>query len=236
MFSMGRKILGLSCNSTTMENSFSKWVLALLTVVLGVSCSAAVCFAAVGCSLNDPDRDVKRIFPQSTSYRTDFITIQERGGDKLKAEVERRLGDTLDNVYETSDVPYAYYTILKGKEVIGRIHGVNEKGLYGGMQLILATDPGGRIVAFYYQKLSSPEASKFRSHAFTDQFKGLTLEDFYRGGEPGNRLSAIKDPTHKQGGDFIATIRGLKKNLILLDEFMLHNAHEQSYKHSRDNK
>jgi hypothetical protein len=219
-----------------MGNNVSKWVLALLSVVLVVSFSAAVCFAAVGCSLNDPDRDVKRIFPQSTSYRTDFITIQERGGDRLKAEVERKLGDTLDHVYETSDVPYAYYTILKGKEVIGRIHGVNQKGLYGGMQLILATDPEGRIVAFYYQKLSSPEASKFRSHSFTDQFKGLTLEDFYRGGEPDSRLSAIKDPTDKQREDFTATIRGLKKNLILLDEFMLNNAHEKSYKRSRNNK
>lgn len=234
---MGRKILRLCCNSTTMENNILKSVSALLIVFfLAVSFADGVCFAAVGCSLNDPDRDVRRIFPQSTGYRTEFITIQERGGDKLKAEVERKLGDTFDRVYETSDVPYAYYTILKGREVIGRIHGVNQKGLYGGMQLILATDPDGRIVAFYYQKLSSPEASKFRNPSFTDQFKGLTLEDFYRASEPDSRVSAIKDPTDKQREDFSATMRGIKKNLILLDEFMLNNAHEKSYKRSGNNK
>ncbi len=219
-----------------MGNSVPKSVPVFLIVFLAVSYAVGVCFAAVGCSLNDPDRDVKRIFPQSTGYRTQFITIQERGGDKLKAEVEHKLGSTLDRVYETSDVPYAYYTILKGKEVIGRIHGVNQKGLYGGMQLILATDPDGKIVAFYYQKLSSPEASKFRSPSFTNQFKALTLEDFYRAGEPDSRVSAIKDPTNKQREDFTATMRGLKKNLILLDEFMLNNAHEKSYKRSRNNK
>jgi hypothetical protein len=219
-----------------MENNKLESVLALLIVSLVFHFAAGIAFAAVGCSLNDPDRDVKRIFPQSTGYRTEFITIKERGGDKLKAEIERKLGDTFDHVYETSDVPYAYYTILKGKEVIGRIHGVNQKGLYGGMQLIVATDLEGRIIAFYYQKLSSPEASKFRSPSFTDQFKGLTLEDFYRAGEPNSRVSAIKAPTDKHREDFTATMRGLKKNLILLDEFMLNNSYDKSYKRSINNK
>jgi hypothetical protein len=213
-----------------MGNSMLKLALTLLIIGGALNYDAGVCLAAVGCSLDDPDRDVKRIFPQSTSYKTEFITIKEKGGDKLKAEIERKLGEALDSVYETIDVPYAYYKVLKGKEVIGLIHGVNQKGLYGGMQLILATDPEGKIVAFYYQKLSSPESSKFRSPSFTNQFKGLTLEDFIKSGEPGSRIAAIKDPTDKQREDFAATIRGLKKNLILLDEFMLNNAHEKSPK------
>ena len=120
-------------------------------------------FAAVGCTLNDPDRDVRRIFPDSTGYRTTFITIQERGGEKLKKKIEEKLEDRLDPVYESADVPYAYYIVLKGKKVIGRIHGVNQKGLYGGMQLILATDLDGKISEFYYQKISSPESAKFRN-------------------------------------------------------------------------
>ena len=37
--------------------------------------------AAVGCTLRDPDRDVRRLFPQSTGYKTIFITIKERGGE-----------------------------------------------------------------------------------------------------------------------------------------------------------
>ena len=90
-----------------------------------------VSIAAVGCTLNDPDRDISRIFPSATGYKTEFITLEERGGQALADRVEARLGDKLHPVYEAQDVPYAYYTVLKGKEAIGRVHGVNQKGTYG---------------------------------------------------------------------------------------------------------
>jgi hypothetical protein len=185
-------------------------------------------FAAVGCSLNDPDRDVKRIFPQSTGYSTKFITLKEIGGEVLKNKIEEKLGDKFDSVYESLDVPYAYYTVLKGKEVIGYIHGVNQKGKFGGLQLILATDLNGKIIAFYYQRISSPESSKFRATQFTGQFKGLSLKEFYEYNVANNSLSEgpitkIDDPSANSPEDFRATLRGIKKNLILLDEF-LHGA------------
>jgi len=180
-----------------------------------------IAFAAVGCELNDPDRDIKRAFPQSTGYRTDFVTIAERGGEKLKIEIEKELGDKFDALYESLDVPYTYYTVLKGKDVIGYMHGVNQKGLYGGMQLIMATDPEGKIILFYYQKLSSSEAKALRDRSFTDRFTGLTLEDFNKSNESGSRISDIKDPTKNSHEDFLHTLRGLKKNIILLNEFIL---------------
>jgi hypothetical protein len=191
--------------------------------------TSSISFAAIGCTLNDPDRDIQKLFPQSTGYKTDFITIQEKGGDKLKKEVEEKLGDTFDPLYESLDVPYSYYTILKGKDVIGYMHGVNQKGIYGTLQIILATDPDGKIIGFYYQKISSPEAEKFRDKSFTDQFLGLTLADFYKSGEPNGKIAAIKDPSQDNHDDFKATIRGTKKNLILLDTFLLSNKHEASY-------
>jgi hypothetical protein len=189
-----------------------------------------ISFAAIGCELNDPDRDVQKIFPQSSGYKTAYFTIQEAGGEKLKKEVEEKLGDIFDPVYESLDVPYSYYTILKGKDVIGYVHGVNQKGIYGTLQIILATDPDGKIISFYYQKISSPEAGKFRERAFTDQFNGLTLADFYQSGDPSGKVSAIKDPTEKNHEDFKSTIRGTKKNLILLDTFLLNKKYEGSYK------
>ena len=192
--------------------------------------ACGICLAAIGCTLNDPDRDIQKLFPNSTGYKTDFITIQDRGGEKLKKEVEEKLGDTFDPLYESLDVPYSYYTVLKGKDTIGYVHGVNQKGIYGTIQIILATDPDGKIIGFYYQKISSPEAGKFRGKSFTDQFNGLTLADFYQSGDPNGKVAAIKDPTEKNHEDFKATIRGTKKNLILLDTFLLNKKHEGSYK------
>lgn len=189
--------------------------------------------AAVGCTLNDPDRDVKRLFPQSTGYRTDFITIEERGGDELRKKIEEKLGDKFDPIYESLDVPYAFYSVLKRKEIVGRIHGVNQKGMYGGMQIILATDLNGKIIDLYYQKISSPEARKFRDETFTQQFIGLTLIDFYSQDDLGGQ---IKDPSEQSRDDFKATLRGIKKNLILLDKFILDNKYDNYFnKPEREN-
>jgi hypothetical protein len=158
-------------------------------------------FAAVGCNLTDPDRDVKRIFPQSTSYKTSIDSVKERGGDKLSKDIEIELGDKLDPYYETSDIPHTIYTVLKGKDIIGYIHGVNQKGMYGGMQIILAVDKKGKILEFYYQKVSSPEDSKFKDAKFTNQFKNLTLADFLHHDAmkgqpcPDDKIAKINPPT-----------------------------------------
>ena len=208
----------------------TRTILVIMMVASVVIFACGVSFAAIGCELNDPDRDIKKIFPQSTGYKTDYITIQERGGEKLKQEVEEKLGDTFDPIYESLEVPYSYYTILKDKDAIGYVHGVNQKGIYGTIQIILATDPDGRIIGFYYQKISSPEASKFRDNTFTNRFIGLTLADFYISGDPSGKVAAIKDPSEKNHEDFKATIRGTKKNLILLDAFLLNKKYEGSYR------
>jgi hypothetical protein len=182
-------------------------------------------FAAVGCSLDDPDRDVKRLFPESSGYLTKLLTLKEIGGAALQDKIEEKLGDKFDTVYEDLDVPYAYYTILKGKDPIGYIHGVNQKGKFGVLQIVIATDLKEKIIAFYYQRISSPESGKFRSNEFTGQFKGLTLADFYKYNILENKLSAgplakIVDYSVNSPEDFRATLRGIKKDLILLDYFL----------------
>jgi hypothetical protein len=213
-----------------MANNFKNRKILLLAPLFLAVFFCQVAFAAVGCELNDPDRDIKKAFPDSTGYKTDFVTIAERGGEKTKQTIEEKLGDKFDILYESLDVPYTYYTVLKGKDLLGYMHGVNQKGIYGGMQLIMATDAAGRIILFYYQKISSPEAKALREKSFTDQFAGLDLGDFSKSNEPGSRVSNIKDPTKNSHEDFLYTIRGLKKNIILLNEFILKDNKDEEKK------
>jgi hypothetical protein len=197
---------------------------AVLTILI-ILCDIQNLYAAVGCTLNDPDRDIKRLFPKATNYKTEFIAIKDRGGKKLAEEIEAKLKDKLEPTYESLDVPYAYYTVLKEKETAGYVHGVNQKGLYGGMQLILTTDPNGVIIDFYYQKLTSPESKKFHDKKFTKQFVGLSLADFYTR----DLTETIKDPSENNATDYLATLRGIKKNLILHDEFNLNNKYDKYF-------
>ena len=89
----------------------------LLLFVLFISISTTIAYAAVGCTLNNPDSDIKRLFPDSTSYKTVFLQIDQHGGKSMYQKVQKLLGDKFDTVYETIDVPYAYYKIFKGNKI-----------------------------------------------------------------------------------------------------------------------
>jgi hypothetical protein len=196
----------------------------ILAALLALLLFAPAAFAAVGCDLNDPDRDVARLFPDSTGYRTSYVSIDKRGGEPLLRRVEQRLGDRFRGIYETIDVPYTVYDILKGKQKVGYIHGVNQKGEFGGIQVFVALDLDGKIKAFYIQKMTSQWAKKLRDPQFGKQFVGLSLADFEgydpASGKAAGRLAAVKNPAPETETDFRAAMRALKKNLILMDEFV----------------
>jgi hypothetical protein len=197
----------------------------IILSLIFLSALAASSWAAVGCDLNDPDRDVKRFFPSSNGYKTAYLSIDKLGGKPLLKEVEEKLGDTFQGLYETIDVPYTLYTVFKDKEVIGYIHGINQKGRYGGLQVFLVYDKNQIIKNFYFQKLTSKKAKELRSADFAKQFDGLNLSDF-RDYNPQTRetknpkVAAIKNPDPTDATDFTSALRAVKKNLILVDIFL----------------
>jgi hypothetical protein len=193
-------------------------------VLLLLALFPALSFAAVGCDLNDPDRDVARLFPGSTGYKTVYASVDKRGGEPMLRRVEKRLGDNFKGIYETIDVPYTIYEIYSGRKRIGYIHGVNQKGEYGGIQVFVALDPERKIRSFYIQKMTNSQAKKLRDPAFGRQFVGLSLKDFDKydpkTGAASGRVAEIRNPAPAAEGDFRAALRAVKKNLILMDEFV----------------
>ena len=198
----------------------AKAFLMLLLVLIGYG----VAWGAVGCDLNDPDRDVARLFPESTGYKTHYVSIDRKGGQPLLAKIEMRMGDKFHGIYETIDVPYTIYEIFAQKKRIGYIHGVNQKGQFGGIQVFVVLDLEARIRGFYIQKMTSKYAGKLRDANFGKQFIGLTLKDFELydiiSGKTSGKVDAIKNPAPEAETDFKAALRATKKNLILMDEFV----------------
>ncbi len=188
--------------------------------------------------MNDPDRDVKRLFPESTGFKTLYVSISQKGGESLLRQIEERLGDKFKGLFETMNVPYTMYRIYKEKELVGYIHGVNQKGQYGGIQVFLALDLEGKIRSFYFQKLTSRSSGLFRDPEFCRQFVGLDLKDFYRydvvsGKETiAGKITQIQNPDQASEADFKAALRATKKNLILVDEFLLGNKYLSEFKSS----
>ncbi len=207
-----------------------KTLFAILTAALLIVPQAAL--AAIGCTLSNPAQDLKYLYPGMTSYKEDLKEFTRlKDGAALFAALKDRLGSDLDEIYETLETPYTVYRVFKGKEFIGVVHGVNVPGKGGVIQVFLSTDPkSAAIKRFFYQRLESPAAKALRANKFRTQFEGLSLADFYKhdyysAAEPdaaADKIGRLKAPALDEGGkpDYDASLRGLRKNLILLDFFV----------------
>ncbi|MEW6710679.1 MAG: hypothetical protein AB1403_12710 [Candidatus Riflebacteria bacterium] len=201
--------------------------------------SASPVLAAIGCTLTNPAQDLKFLYPEVTSFKEEvkeFRMFNE--GQVLYEKLRSRLGGDLDPVYESYDTPFTVYRVFNGNDLIGIVHGVNIPGAGGVIQLFLATDPtNGQIRQFFFQRLESQISRYLRQKGFRESFKELTLADFYMNdyfkfADPENsadKLGKIR-PTIPDGvdrSDYYATLRGLRKNLILLDFFVYGQMNEK---------
>lgn len=201
--------------------------------------------AAIGCTLSNPAEDLKYLYPEMTTYREELNELPRmKGGAELFKGLKERLGSDLDPIYETFETPYTVYTVFKGQAKIGVVHGVNVPGKGGVIQVFLALDPGtAAIKNFFFQRLESPTAALLRNKDFRSQFAGLTLGDFYKhdyyalvGTRAADKVAAIKPPPMPAGGqpDYVASLRGVRKNLILLDLFVYNRRFEPFFKRAQE--
>jgi hypothetical protein len=201
----------------------------LFVAVLAVPQHAA---AAIGCTLSNPAEDLKYLYPEMTTFKEElkeFRNLQD--GAELFKGLKARLGSDLDGIYETFETPYTVYSVFRGQTKIGVVHGVNVRGKGGVIQVFLSLDPATAVIkSFFFQRLESPVSRQLRSKEFRTQFTGLTLADFYKHdyyaavspGSKADKIADIKPPSLDPSGqaDYDASLRGVRKNLVLLDYFV----------------
>ena len=178
--------------------------------------------AAISCELNFPASDVARLFPGSTGFKTIYFSFAGHGGPPLLRKVEARLGG-VPALYAPLDVPYVLYEVYKGTKKIGYVHGVNQKGQFGVLEVFVSLDLEGRIKAFYLQRIAGQWANKFTASKFGAPFVGLTLRDFDQynllTGKGRGRVAAMVNPVPEAATDFFGLLRAVNKNLVLMDAF-----------------
>ena len=218
--------------------------LLLALAVLAMPCASR---AAVGCTLSNPARDLKTLFPEMTSYREDVKELTKMAdGRALYEALKQRVGGDLDPVYEALETPYTLYSVFKGEERLGYVHGVNVPGRGGVIQVFVSADPAtAAIRKLFFQRLESPGGAALRAKDTRAQFAGLSLADFYKhdyyaAAEPDNaadkvaRLKAPDGLSEAARPDWDATLRGVRKNLILLDLFAFERRHEPFYRRATE--
>lgn len=201
-------------------------------------------WGAIGCTLTNPAEDLKYLYPEMTTFKEDLTEFPKlKDGAAMFKGLPARLGSDLDPIYETYETAYTVYSVFKGPVKIGVVHGVNVPGKGGVIQVFLATDPKtAEIRNLFFQRLESPAARSLRSKEFRAQFTGLSLADFYKhdyyaanGGSKLDKLAAVKAPALEAGGraDYEAALRGVRKNLILLDCFVYGRRFEPYFERAR---
>jgi len=228
-----------------MHKNTAALILGMAAGLLALYCPGPrVADAAVGCTLTNPAQDLKYLFSDITSYKEELRNLSKmKDGKALYAALKERLESDLDPVYETYETPYTVYVIFKGSDILGYVHGVNVPGQGGVIQVFLSADPKtGTVRRVFFQRIESAASRAFRSKDFADQFRGLTLADFYnhdlyRSADPGSEkdvVGRIKNPAPNEKSDFNAALRGVRKNLILLDFFVYDRKFEPSYRRVRE--
>ena len=195
----------------------------MLLMVLMLPAVPTTTQAAVNCELNYPASDVARLFPESDNYKISYFSFARQGGEPLLRKVEARLG-SVPALYAPLNVPYTLYETYKGGKRIGYIHGVNQKGHYGVLEVFVSLDMKGMIKAFYIQRMAGQWVNKFTLPKFGKQFVGLTLRDFELydpvSGKGSGKVAAMTNPAPLAVTDFYGLQRAVKKNLVLMDEFV----------------
>lgn len=196
----------------------------LLLVVACFSLWTQGASAAVGCSLNNPDEDIQRFFPEMTSYRVHFVSLKTQNPSGLSL-LEKRLQTPLDPVFETDDVPYSLYIVEGDQARLGYVIGANNRGAHSSIQVIAVLDPAGQLLEVYLQRIRSPEAESFRNEHFLRALAEQSLEDFsrqfacFRDGLCDDAI--VPDPSEGRASeDYRAILRGLAK-LHWLQELLL---------------
>ncbi len=180
--------------------------------------------AAVGCSLRNPDEDIRSFFPAMTDYVVHSVSFRNQGVDPTA--LGRHIQDELDGLYETDDVPYSLYEVRGASSILGYVFGTNQRGRYSNLQVIAVTNADGDLTTVYLQTLRSPAFQSFQSAAFLEPLVRQDLNSFpalapcYRDGNCKN--ASVADPTHgSETEDYQNILRALAK-LSGLQTLLLH--------------
>jgi len=132
-------------------------VLALIFIIfLTVDSYSAVCV------FRFPDRDVYKLFPKATNYKSVIKKIDKNA----KQKIEDFLGQPLD----ADETELIFYEIYKGKELIGMVHPHAERGEYGTIEVVWAFTLDGKIIDFVIQRQREKKGDELASKEFRKQF------------------------------------------------------------------
>lgn len=123
---------------------------------------------AQNCSLRNPDRQIYKMYPNATSYKTITKPITK----EIRIEIETMLGSPL-RLREIGK--HSACVVLNGKAPIGFVHARTEIGQRGALELVWAYDLDLTLVDFEVQRCRERNGDLIKSNAFRSKLVGSDL-------------------------------------------------------------
>lgn len=121
------------------------------------------------CPWRSPETDMKAFFPQATAHKEETLLLSG-----FRLEIGRRLGRTPSAEENAMQI----HRLYAAEKQVGTVIARRVRGESGVLELVVATDETGKIVAAKIQRQREPEeiASALRSASFLGAFRGKTAD------------------------------------------------------------
>uniref|UniRef100_A0A7V3ZVF2 FMN-binding protein n=1 Tax=candidate division WOR-3 bacterium TaxID=2052148 RepID=A0A7V3ZVF2_UNCW3 len=121
------------------------------------------------CLWRNPDRDIKKIFPKATHYKS----IIRKYNKKEKEKIEKLIGKNLD----IDETEFTFYQIFANKKRIGTVLTHTEKGEYGAIEVVIGLDTLRKVIKVLIQRDREIKSKELRSENFLKQFEERSFKD-----------------------------------------------------------
>lgn len=173
-------------------------------LILAALCSTV--HAQAFCALRDPNRQLYRLFPRATSYRSIVRTI----GTDAREVVGERLPFGL---HFNELGRHTLYVPMRGDEILGLVHVRSEAGRWGLIEVAWALDLDLNVMDFRFQRCRDRQRAALEDPAIKAKLAGAGFE-VLRGmlDKSGERLEAEALPVDAAAGGLAVTVlrNGLK--------------------------
>lgn len=156
------------------------------------------------CVWRNPERTMRRIFPDAKDYKTMTAAISPGQLERI----EERAGiELLPGQREV----FQYYDMLGAEgNKIGTLVAASQKGTYGAIEFVFGLNLSGTITGIYVQRARERDRS-FKSKAYLSRFVGMGSRDL-------EALDALLGKEESVGKS--AIVHGIKKEIVALDELV----------------
>jgi hypothetical protein len=143
----------------------------------GVLAGAGEVAAQTFCSVREPNRLIREMFPRHTGFRTEMLEITAETAAKFPADLPFR--------FDRREVTrHPLFIVLEGERVVGYVQARTQPTRWGLTEYVWALDAQLALLDFRVQRSREPGADRLQRSRLAAGLRGLSLDEVRRRWSP----------------------------------------------------